>query len=981
MGRKKRASEEALATVTVGRRRDPPDLRPSFWTRWLGLAVPAGWELWVDPERVTVESPDKDIELSFGDIESLAVDRRFLHSTLRIVGTRKEVRLRGGRHGETEAVCQQIHTARAAFLEQQLQRVGPRLRDAMEDWVQLFRQERYVADSDYRTWLARWAGLDAELRLPRSVADLQHASARALAEFRELRASGRRRIEARNEDFVRAELSRCKRFFDTVAKNPLTDRQRRAVVTDEDRTLVIAGAGSGKTSVVVAKVGYLLERQIAAPSEVMLLAFTSKAAGELEERLRARGGDGVAASTFHSLGRRIVGDVEGRVPSLAPWVEDSEESRRLVRRLFDQLLRTSRGFLASVYRFFVDLLKPYRSRFECRTFGEYIQYLRSHDLRDLRGKKLRSYEECRIANFFYINRIAYEYEPKYEHETATRRKQQYRPDFYLPEHDIYVEHFGVARDGSTAPWVDTAAYWKEIGWKRRIHEKKGTKLIETYSYQHTEGTLLPELERNLRQRGVRIDPRSEREVLERFNEAGVTTQLEGLLRSFLTLYKARRSTIQHLEQRTLGRKDEERLRAFTAVFEEVLKLYEQKLRDINCIDFDDMILRATKYVESGAWQSPYRSIVVDEFQDISTSRYCLIKALLAQHPNSRLLCVGDDWQAIYRFAGGDLSIMTDFENRFGFTKKVILDRTFRFSDQLAEVSSKFILKNPGQTPKIIESAHRSTEPAIVLVYEQPEPERAEASGDANGERTLSAFVRTIVDIRERHRDGQPSVMVLGRYQHSKPNDFSLAGSYLPDIEYMTVHKSKGLEADYVVVVDMGAGRWAFPSEVADDPILDLVKADGDLFENAEERRLFYVALTRARRRVYLIAPLQNPSKFVVELEEGNYNIAYLGTPGIGESCCPKCETGRFVVRRGRWGPFLGCSNYPYCTETELVCPGCEKGRVHRPPMATGHVCTNCEMRFRPCRRCSGYLVEKNGGSFLGCSNYAKHNCRYTVNLS
>ena len=132
---------------------------------------------------------------------------------------------------------------------------------------------------------------------------------------------------------------------------------------------------------------------------------------------------------------------------------------------------------------------PYRSHQEFRNWGEYWDYLRRFDIRSLKGEKVKSMEECEIANFLYLNNVPYEYEAPYEHDTATREKRQYLPDFHLPEAGIYIEHFGLDDEGRTAPFVDEKKYLQEVEWKRRLHEEKGTVLIETYSRERAAGAL------------------------------------------------------------------------------------------------------------------------------------------------------------------------------------------------------------------------------------------------------------------------------------------------------------------------------------------------------------------------------------------------------------------------------------------------------------------------------------------------------------
>jgi DNA helicase-4 len=318
-----------------------------------------------------------------------------------------------------------------------------------------------------------------------------------------------------------------------------------------------------------------------------------------------------------------------------------------------------------------------------------------------------------------------------------------------------------------------------------------------------------------------------------------------------------------------------------------------------------MILRAANYVENGKYKSPYSAIIVDEFQDISVGRARLIKALLNQKPLNRLFAVGDDWQSIYRFAGSDISVMRSFAEWFGHCELVPLDRTFRFSQLLSDLAAGFVCRNSFQISKKV-SSEKVHEGAPISII-------------SKGMKADDPLRIALESIEKRTSQQRTSVQLLGRYNHSKPKDLPTLERDFPNlnIEFLTVHGSKGLEADFVVVLNVTAGRYGFPSEIADDPVLSLVLAEAETYPNAEERRLFYVALTRARVGVYLLTN-DAASSFLIELRD---------QPGVAEMpplrlvsslACAQCRTGRLVERRGTSANFLGCTNYPYCKNTQKI---------------------------------------------------------------
>ena len=286
--------------------------------------------------------------------------------------------------------------------------------------------------------------------------------------------------------------------------------------------------------------------------------------------------------------------------------------------------------------------------------------------------------------------------------------------------------------------------------------------------------------------------------------------------------------------------------------------------------------------------------------------------MLAQNPNCKLFAVGDDWQAIYRFAGADISIMTNFRNEFGIAAKDQLTQSFRSNQGIVNVASKFVQKNPSQIRKEIRTDDTLHEGVVHVVYYH----------GRHVEPTVETKLREIVTSGG---PGKKSVYILARYNHLCPaqlQEWKWAKSYRNlDIEFMTIHKSKGLEADYVIVLGMNSGWYSFPCEIEDDPILKLVMPTIDPFEFAEERRLFYVALTRAKRKVYLFTQQDSPSRFMKEiLDNQNGSVVLEKTQADGETApvqiCPKCKTG-FLIERSR-GSFMGCSTYPLCRHTSPV---------------------------------------------------------------
>ena len=317
-----------------------------------------------------------------------------------------------------------------------------------------------------------------------------------------------------------------------------------------------------------------------------------------------------------------------------------------------------------VMGWFQDWFAPYRSEHDFKNWGEYWDYIRRNEIRSLKDDVVKSYEECEIANFLYLNDVEYEYEAPYEHDTATPDKGQYRPDFRLTASGIYIEHFGLNAAGKTAPFVDREEYLRDMEWKRKLHAERGTLLIETFSHEHFHGKLIAKLRDKLAGHGVRLSPLSRERVFAVLQDRGHASQFTRLLATFLQHFKGARMTLGELSRKAAALQDDGRAEAFVSVFRTVYERYEESLSRSGSIDFNDMINRATDHVEQGRYSSPFGYILVDEFQDISPARARLLNALLKQTPSAKLFAVGDDWQAIFRFGGSDISLMREFERAF-----------------------------------------------------------------------------------------------------------------------------------------------------------------------------------------------------------------------------------------------------------------------------------------------------------------------------
>ncbi|NBB81224.1 MAG: UvrD-helicase domain-containing protein [Verrucomicrobia bacterium] len=777
--------------------------------------------------------------------------------------------------------------------------------------------------------------------------------------------------------FENRQIQAWEEFFDTFERNPLTREQRLAIIADEDATLVLAGAGSGKTSVITAKAGYLIKSKTRAPHEILLLAFAKDAAKEMSERIELRCGEPLEARTFHSLAYDIIGIVEGSKPALASHATDDKAYLALLKDILVTLVRTMSDVSRAIIGWFSYARLDAKSEWDFKKKHDYYTHIEKLDLRTLQGEQVKSFEELMIANWLYENGIEYEYEPNYEHSVSEGGNRDYCPDFRLTKSGVYIEHFGVRRqkkrDGTTeyttAPFVDRDEYLESMTWKRSVHAEHGTTLIETYSDERQQGRLLEALAEKVAPY-EQVAPRATETLFDQVAELGQVDSFVQLVGTFLRHYKGGGYRLAECEARAANLNLGQRAKAFLSIFEPVYREYQSRLE--GRIDFEDMILRACEYTESGRYRSPFKHILVDEFQDISQSRGRLVKALKAQHSDGRVFAVGDDWQSIYRFAGSDINLMRRFGQEFGRTfdgqtgvhRTVDLGRTFRSVDQIAEAAKRFVLQNPAQLKKNVIPAGVAQSPALRVVQT--------FRHDANAK--LRDTLRAIPLNEDVNR--RPSVLLLGRYRHLAPDNISGLRREFPnlDISFKTIHASKGLEADHVIVLGLFRGRTGFPSEIVDDPLLGLVSPEAEPFENAEERRVMYVALTRARHTVTLMSSASKQSAFVTEmLDDPTYGVVGAIDQPDAAYVCGECggHLLAFPTKDGR--TWYRCEHAELCGHSLTSCAECGSGLpTHRGQ--AGVMQCDCGAEFPACPECDdGWLVERRGryGRFLGCVNFPR----------
>lgn len=693
-------------------------------------------------------------------------------------------------------------------------------------------------------------------------------------------------------------LNAYKLLFDRIESQPLTQEQRIACISQAKATLVLAGAGTGKTSTLTGRVAYLLASHLAGNGkDILCLAFAREAATEIGQRLHARVGRqinvaGFRASTFHSLGLDIVSQVEGRAPPLSALAGDETALAAFIESRLLQLASQSEAYANLLYTYFSVVDTELALSYEFDSRAAYITASATRSIVALSGIQVRNAMECLVANALTLLDIAFSYRQHYEREQYLAPHRPYQCTFYLRQYRIYLDVFECPlRKADTA-------LTKHAEKLRRIHDKFGTAYVqiwETAEYLREPVTLwnqLADMATSMASSGRLFGTSLERRLttgniervgtvpachgylharylacIEALMPSAAWQQFQVYLARLLPLYRqgySRADRGMREKSTSCDSAQDRRHQTVLALLAPLARDYAAHLRQQDQIDFDDMIQRATRYIRDGRFRVPWSDILIDEFQDISAARYALINAIRQAVPAIRLFCVGDDWQAIYRFAGSDITFSTRFDEYVdGNCNIVKLSRTFRFNQALCDISSQFLMRNPHQNRKALHAASITASPVITIM--------PQAMG----------LARIFAEIAQANNAGA-TVLVLARFTHLLPSEAELAmyQTAYPSLSVRssTVHAAKGLEADYVFILHLDTGPYGFPSSKTSDCVVESLLPAQESFPHADERRLFYVALTRARRHVWLLVPERGASDFVTEVRRNSKMVINAANP-------------------------------------------------------------------------------------------------------
>lgn len=707
----------------------------------------------------------------------------------------------------------------------------------------------------------------------------------------------------------------------------LDDHQILACARPDRNRLIRARAGSGKTRTLAAFAALAIADEELAPDQVLTLAFNTKAAREIGDRIRSAAGLPAYrnARTFHSLAHTLVSSAVRELIGNQSGSSDPStqlQSQYVERVLYNVLSDTqNQDFRDSLYEFFRKEIEDVE-RLGSHLHGDpYFAFRRAMEHCTLAGKNVKSSGEKFIADFLFEHGISYEYERMYSWDNADRLDgTAYRPDFtlFVESQPVILEHWAIDPDDPAAQVPDwwhettTEGYRRQIDDKRDYWRQRGIRLLETHTGMLREGreAFEAQLKELLERASTRCVKRDRQELVEAIARSRpAISRMAKLFVGFISRAKKRGWSVEQVRHEVGKYADAEpRNRIFHELAVRAYAEYEALLHVEDKWDFDDLLLAAIDAVKQQGASAriglnhnrdsiavgDLRWILIDEFQDFSELYYRLINAIRAANPKVRIVAVGDDWQAINGFAGAQLTFFEHFADCFDGGRVAAITTNYRSDMHIVEAGNG-IMQGLGE-PALVDSSKRGAGSVDAWDIKRvwvgnddgdqcyldaaTKPESTPDSPKINFDlaKTLKACGDFVIDSVYQRGDKRwiPKVLLLSRTNHAyhlslheferrlrkaleqHPALVDVANRWAispgdhgdePLVQVMTAHGAKGKEADTVIILQ--ATDHNFPKVHADNQLFGPfgVTASDTL---TEERRLFYVAVTRAEHRLLVL---------------------------------------------------------------------------------------------------------------------------------
>lgn len=663
----------------------------------------------------------------------------------------------------------------------------------------------------------------------------------------------------------------------------LNDKQREAVISENKRLLVLAGAGSGKTKTLLQKLIYLIEEKGVSPSKILAITFTKNATNEMLDRLiisadstgeyekqlfdkrrtkiekdkerflqqkKHKWIDGLTVKTFHSFCYSVlrndgVNEFDNKFRIIGDEKKDEEDelskhvAPETVFEVFHKILIENcenTEYLLKLKRYILDYIvdKIHLKKDDNNFFSKDGKHFTTLD-----GTKVRSKSEQFIADWFYRHSIKYEYEPE-----LNVKDFSFHPDFFVHEANLYLEH------------ISDLSYPTKA--KEEQFQKGKLLLVKTFDsmtkdsalFNHTLDKVIKNRLPSDYQKSTSLNYREE------FNHyhSDVKDFIQQVIR-VTDMIKVENISIDTVLQN--ARKDQhERIRNFYELAIPIVKGFIDYCTNKSYLDFNDLISKSTSLFLNHddviqKYRNKFEYILVDEFQDVNNLQVELIKLLLTN--KTQLFCVGDDWQSIYGFRGSNVNYIVEFEKHFDNAEIIKLNLNYRSTQNIVGASNEVIKHNKFKVDKDVQASKISEHKIVVF------------SGN-NLEENIQFCSEKVNELL---KDGFNNDEILFLYRRNKMfspyfNFFKGEGTR---VQGKTIHASKGLEAKVVFIIGLTEGNGGFPDIWLEDRIFQIIKKANHDVLMEEERRLFYVAITRAKDKLFLITEKGNESSFLKEIPD------------------------------------------------------------------------------------------------------------------
>ncbi|AIL32492.1 UvrD-helicase domain-containing protein [Basilea psittacipulmonis] len=583
----------------------------------------------------------------------------------------------------------------------------------------------------------------------------------------------------------------------------LNEEQREAAYAEDQNVLVLAGAGTGKTTVLIERLLYLRKQN----RKVLFLAFSAEVAREIREKI-AKQNIEADVFTFHALSLHLCKTLDDsrdfQVTTSSDWEQVSDITWQVCQELCEDDTQWAE---------FLDFLEHEEIYYSLH--GTAWLHQRGLGLLSFRQDGFQSIADLRVAIALERLKCQYVYRPlikPYPHTAYA--------SFYLPEHDYYLN---VMQDNGEYPL--TSEIFEDLSLNvLHLHhvdlEAIAEKKMEHITFPNPYIQCLSAFE-------------GDEEPVFSFHQ-----RVHQFVQRMLDIVPAS-------IEKTLPDSPLWHMQYIKRLVDRIAQKVILNWTETNKITFFQMIEEAKKLIINTQYQADWDDILVDEFQDLTDQQYTLLSTLRKNKPNLNLFCVGDDWQAIYEFAGSNLAYILKFEQYFGPVSLYYLTQTYRFHESISYIAQEFLLKNPKQINKNLR-ARKKTKGECIRVFAHHIP------------------MKNMM----KYRKCDETVMFLARCHADLPHA-KIQEKWMekyPFVRFMTMHASKGLEADHVVLLNLVKGNMPLQRDYINDYFLDWIHPKTPLdFPFEDERRLFYVALTRAKKYLWLQTDWHQPSNFLMEL--------------------------------------------------------------------------------------------------------------------